>query len=178
MMSENSPSETHDANLSAGEQQSEISDTTVRKHVTKACERCRAAKAKCDDNHPCARCASRRLSCDYSSAVDLRSRASMKRKIDALERDNRFLHALFERLRDTKDVQAAQVVSLIRSDVSLQEVHLCLSEMSQENASKRRHVSPEIEDGRNVTNAFMATTREPETTNMRSQDRKSSAWIE
>ncbi|KAK5071917.1 hypothetical protein LTR64_004305 [Lithohypha guttulata] len=96
--------------------------TRSRKHVTKACESCKRARAKCDGRQPCDRCTSRLLSCSYTNEEDRRTRGSTKRKLDQLERENKFLHELLRTLEHSSDAQVQQVVSIVRSNTSIDDM--------------------------------------------------------
>lgn len=130
----------------SGQQDPPKNSPRPRKHVTTACVRCRQAKAKCDGNQPCIRCASRGIAhCTYKPDEDERTRSTAKRRLNELQGDSELLHDLLEHIRHDKDEGLAQVVSLIRSNASLEEINQYLTQLTGEPRSEE-DAGPNVEE--------------------------------
>jgi len=92
------------------------------------------------------RCASRDLPCIYRPNEDDRSRASTKRRLTELQSDSELLHDLLRHIRDVEDDGLAEVVSLIRSNASLEEINQCLISLTNEAKSGQRQLSSDIHE--------------------------------
>ena len=81
----------------------------------------------------------------YDESGDGRRQISRKRKADEQEADSHLLHDILQTVRDCSDESVAQIVSLARSNASLEEAKLCISEMLHEIRQRQRKPSPELE---------------------------------
>lgn len=60
---------------------------------------------------------------------------------------------MLQNIRDSGDANLAQIVSLIRSNASLDEIHRCLTRLTSEDPEKRREITPILEQLRADTEA-------------------------
>lgn len=75
----------------------------------------------------------------------------MKRKIESLERDNTILHDLVNQIRGADDLEVRQIVSLVRSNASLPEVHNSLLQLRENAQLAHQQVNPVIEQWHHTT---------------------------
>ncbi|KAL3462127.1 hypothetical protein BJX64DRAFT_148626 [Aspergillus heterothallicus] len=74
---------------------------------TRACDRCREMRKRCDGAKPCASCVAIAAQCQYSG-TDGRSREALKSQIEALQQRNAYLERLVEELRPNRVEGAVQ----------------------------------------------------------------------
>ncbi|KAL2846338.1 hypothetical protein BJX68DRAFT_128091 [Aspergillus pseudodeflectus] len=94
-----------------------------RKHKTTACRACKQKKLKCRGDPPCQHCVANGIECHVDEMADMRRKTAMKRKVDRLEHSSDTFDRLADALRETKDKRLAQVLSLIQSNASVEELH-------------------------------------------------------
>ncbi|KAE8355729.1 hypothetical protein BDV28DRAFT_27698 [Aspergillus coremiiformis] len=127
------------------------SDDVVRgrKHKTTACRACKLKKLKCRGDPPCEHCALNGIDCIVDEMADMRRKFAMKRKVDRLERAEDTLLHLLGAIRENGDARVAQLLNLIRSNASFDEIAVFLEqqfsrteiERSSELREFRRHLS-------------------------------------
>ncbi|PWY86774.1 hypothetical protein BO70DRAFT_333218 [Aspergillus heteromorphus CBS 117.55] len=93
-----------------------------RKNVGTACATCKARKLKCTGSVPCANCVKSKVECTLDRSADKRRRGALKRKIDQLADQEDLLVRLVGVLRESGNRRAAPLISLIRSEASLDEI--------------------------------------------------------
>ncbi|KIW16186.1 hypothetical protein PV08_06237 [Exophiala spinifera] len=98
------------------------SPSKQRRNITTACRACRKRRTKCDDNTPCAACVAKRTDCIREAAEDGRRRMAWKRKVEELESDQRLLPDLMEAIRTGDNGQVENLVGMIRTTASNEEV--------------------------------------------------------
>ncbi|KAL4963641.1 fungal specific transcription factor domain-containing protein [Aspergillus stella-maris] len=72
----------------------------------------------------CVRCTAEKSECVFDVATDQRRRVGQKRKVEDLEQERDVLLELLEALRDSPNNKSMQLLNLIRSNASLQEIKL------------------------------------------------------
>ncbi|PLB46427.1 hypothetical protein P170DRAFT_465950 [Aspergillus steynii IBT 23096] len=100
----------------------------ARKNSSLACSECREKKTKCIGGVPCTKCRERKTECIVNEASDKRRKLDLKRKIQSLEHDRDLLFQLVSTLRTDENRNASDVLNLIRSNASLDEIRLSLAE--------------------------------------------------
>ncbi|KAK5087565.1 hypothetical protein LTR24_006605 [Lithohypha guttulata] len=127
----------------------------------------KACDDSCDGNQPCSRCAARSVPCIYRPNEDERSRASTKRRLAELQSDSQLLHDLLQHIRDGKDAESSEVVSLIRSNASFEEISQYLVHPFNEAASDETEICPDTEEMRTRIGAAilqnMSSAKDPRT---------------
>lgn len=118
---------------------------------------------QCDGNTPCARCVAKDVQCVYRSDEDGRSRVPVKRKLEQLEHDNAVLHRIFDAIREADSVQAGQMISLIRGNASIPEIHNFLSTSGQSASQSHQGVSPPLTRTYPNTETMPSRTQTPMT---------------
>ncbi|KAL3466872.1 hypothetical protein BJX64DRAFT_249196 [Aspergillus heterothallicus] len=94
-----------------------------RKHKTTACRACKQKKLKCRGDPPCQHCVANGIECHVDEMADMRRKTAMKRKVDRLEHSSDTLDRLLDALRESEDMRLAQVLSLIQSNATVDELH-------------------------------------------------------
>ncbi|PWY83610.1 hypothetical protein BO70DRAFT_386976 [Aspergillus heteromorphus CBS 117.55] len=139
-MSESQPSSRFLAPAPAPGQppQLKASDHAVqgRKHKTTACQACKLKKLKCRGDPPCQHCVANGLHCQVDEMADMRRKYAMKRKLERLEQAEETLVRLVSALRDSESKRLAQLLNLIRSNASFDELQIFL---------QKKFTPPEIE---------------------------------
>ena len=154
----------------ASSQELRQTQQSSRKNVTNACVACQKRKRKCDGNQPCQSCAQSHIDCDYS-AEDHRRKNAVKRKYEEYRRDHEFLESLLTTIRDSQDEQVSQVVSLIRSNASFEEVKACMSEHLDQLRRNQRQPTPEFEGLRKDCEILeQSRVQVPEALNLKRKD--------
>ncbi|CAD0099854.1 unnamed protein product [Aureobasidium mustum] len=95
--------------------------TTKRHQIAVACNKCRTRKIKCDGRRPtCAKCADRDLDCVYSAEPDAPPMIALKRKHEALQRENDEVNQLLSHLKSVTQPDALRILDFFRGgqDVS------------------------------------------------------------
>ncbi|KAL2796610.1 hypothetical protein BJX66DRAFT_335854 [Aspergillus keveii] len=69
-----------------------------RTKSTRACDKCRSLRKRCDGAKPCTSCTSLRVQCKYTE-VDGRKKEEFKARIEALEKRNQYLEEQIEHLK-------------------------------------------------------------------------------
>lgn len=85
----------------------------------------------------------------------------MKRKIESLERDNTILHDLMNQIRGADDLEVRQIVSLVRSNASLPEVHNSLLRLRENAQLSHQQVNPVIEQWHHTTKTALMQNPTP-----------------
>lgn len=95
--------------------------TTKRHQIVVACNKCRTRKVKCDGQRPtCAKCADRGLECVYAAEPDAPPIIALKRKHDALQRENDEVNQLLSHLKSVAQPDALKILDFFRDG---QDVH-------------------------------------------------------
>ncbi|KAG9696081.1 hypothetical protein KCU76_g3988, partial [Aureobasidium melanogenum] len=95
--------------------------TTKRHQIVVACNKCRTRKVKCDGQRPtCAKCADRGIECVYAAEPDAPPIIALKRKHDALQRENTQVNQLLSHLKSVTHTDALKILDFFRDgqDVS------------------------------------------------------------
>ncbi|RAH71875.1 C6 transcription factor [Aspergillus aculeatinus CBS 121060] len=129
-------------------QNSKSPDNVVqgRKHKTTACTACKQKKLKCRGDPPCQHCVANGIECHVDEMADMRRKFAMKRKLERLEQAEETLTRLLETLRDSESKDLAQVLNLIRSNASFDELQLYLDKQLSGDGSE---ISPGLQQVRN-----------------------------
>lgn len=85
--------------------------------------------------------------CDFSGQS---GRSLRKRKFEALERDSEILQELVETIQHSEYEDAIQIMTLIRSKSSLEDVRLCVQQQRTEAIRSDRQLSPGLDELRNA----------------------------
>lgn len=101
--------------------------------------------AHCTGEQPCANCAKTQSECVYAPEQDGRGNNALKRKHDELLRDQYLLDKLLDKIKRSDDQEVRQIVSLIRSQASLDDVKACVRQQLLDNRVSGRELSPEFE---------------------------------
>ncbi|GAM37203.1 C6 transcription factor [Talaromyces pinophilus] len=96
------------------------------KNASRACNECQKRKIKCIGSNPCKNCHENSLFCEINDETDGRRRFALKRKVEDLEQDRHLLLGLIEALRDD-GYQSTQLLALIRSNASLDDIRVAIS---------------------------------------------------
>ncbi|KAL9617570.1 MAG: hypothetical protein Q9160_007640 [Pyrenula sp. 1 TL-2023] len=88
-------------------------------------------------------CTACKHQCVFVHESDGRRSTQIKRKLEEFERDSDLLHQLLETIRHSQDTNVAQIVSLIRSNASLNEISLCVQQQRNDDYQSRQRRSPE-----------------------------------
>ncbi|KAA8643491.1 hypothetical protein EYZ11_009520 [Aspergillus tanneri] len=99
-----------------------------RKHKTTACRACKQKKLKCRGDPPCEHCVANGLECHVDEMADMRRKFAMKRKLDRLEMASDVLLRLVSALRESDSTRVAQLLNLIRSNASFDEIQVFLKQ--------------------------------------------------
>nr|XP_036580505.1 Conidial development protein fluffy [Colletotrichum truncatum]KAF6788417.1 Conidial development protein fluffy [Colletotrichum truncatum] len=84
-----------------------------RSCISKACETCRAKKAKCSGGKPCSRCKSRGLGCAYETRSS-RTKQSLRLEIEELKEAQRQREALIKELTGPHEV--SNILARVRDE--------------------------------------------------------------
>ncbi|PLB38625.1 uncharacterized protein BDW47DRAFT_131248 [Aspergillus candidus] len=114
-----------------------------RKHKTTACRACKLKKLKCRGDPPCEHCVANRIECVVDEMADMRRKFAMKRKLDRLEQAEDILTQLIKALRDSENKRLSQLLNLIRSNASLEELQIFLQHQFSRAEIER---SPELRE--------------------------------
>lgn len=99
-----------------------------RKHKTTACRACKLKKLKCRGDPPCEHCVANGIECIVDEMADMRRKFAMKRKIDRLEQAEDVLLRLLSALRENESTRIAQLLNLIQSNASFEELQIFLEQ--------------------------------------------------
>ncbi|KOC12421.1 putative C6 transcription factor [Aspergillus flavus AF70] len=123
------------------------SDDVVRgrKHKTTACRACKLKKLKCRGDPPCEHCTLNGIECVVDEMADMRRKFAMKRKLDRLEQAEDTLLHLIGALRGSENTRIAQLLNLIRSNASFDEIAVFLEQQFSRAEIER---SPELREFR------------------------------
>ncbi|PYH92151.1 hypothetical protein BO71DRAFT_400803 [Aspergillus ellipticus CBS 707.79] len=99
-----------------------------RKHKTTACQACKQKKLKCRGDPPCQHCRTNGIPCLVDEMADMRRKYAMKRKLERLEQAEETLLRLVDALRDSESKRLAQLLNLIRSNASFEELQVFLQQ--------------------------------------------------
>ncbi|KAJ6059483.1 hypothetical protein N7444_003122 [Penicillium canescens] len=108
--------------------QTEGTPSTRAKKATTACQACQKRKSKCVGGEPCEPCQKANTECVINADNDGRRRITLKRKIESLEQDRNLFERLVEGIRNDEERQVPEILNMIRSNVSLDEIRLYLTE--------------------------------------------------
>lgn len=100
---------------------------------------------QCTGEQPCGSCVKRGTECVVNEDSDLRRRKAVKRKIEDLEHDRDLLLHLVATFREARNRPVIQLLNLIRSNASLEEIRLYIDDqLGREELAQ----TPELEDVR------------------------------
>ncbi|EXJ65710.1 uncharacterized protein A1O5_11238 [Cladophialophora psammophila CBS 110553] len=68
----------------------------------------------------------------------------IQRKYDEIQHDQEILNRLLDNLRESSDAQVAQIISLIRSNASMEEVKSCIEQELDRLSRSGREPTPEF----------------------------------
>ncbi|KAF5855358.1 hypothetical protein ETB97_009361 [Aspergillus alliaceus] len=124
------------------------SDDVVRgrKHKTTACRACKLKKLKCRGDPPCEHCSINGIDCVVDEMADMRRKFAMKRKVDRLEQAEDTLLRLLGAIRESENTRVAQLLNLIRSNASFDEIAIFLELQFSRTEIER---SPELREFQN-----------------------------
>ncbi|KAF9887267.1 hypothetical protein FE257_010395 [Aspergillus nanangensis] len=114
-----------------------------RKHKTTACRACKLKKLKCRGDPPCQHCVANGIECIVDEMADMRRKFAMKRKLDRLEQAEDILLHLVGALRQSENTRIAQLLNLIRSNASLDELQVFLEHQFSRSEIQ---ASPELQE--------------------------------
>ncbi|KAI3002245.1 transcriptional regulator family: Fungal Specific TF [Aspergillus niger] len=122
-----------------------VADNVVqgRKHKTTACKACKQKKLKCRGDPPCQHCVANGIPCLVDEMADMRRKYAMKRKLDRLEQAEETLLRLIDALRESESKRLAQLLNLIRSNASFEELQIFLE---QQFTGREIELSPELRE--------------------------------
>ncbi|KAH3192813.1 hypothetical protein LV164_005220 [Aspergillus fumigatus] len=115
----------------------------ARKHKTTACKACKRKKLKCRGDPPCQHCVSHGVKCEVDAMSDMRRKIAMDRKVAKLEKVADTLTRLINALRDSESRRVSQLLNLIRSNASFDELQLFLE---QQFSHYELESTPELRD--------------------------------
>ncbi|EDP47798.1 C6 transcription factor, putative [Aspergillus fumigatus A1163] len=115
----------------------------ARKHKTTACKACKRKKLKCRGDPPCQHCVSHGVKCEVDAMSDMRRKYAMDRKVAKLEKVADTLTRLINALRDSESRRVSQLLNLIRSNASFDELQLFLE---QQFSHYELESTPELRD--------------------------------
>ncbi|KAF4170547.1 hypothetical protein CNMCM8694_004124 [Aspergillus lentulus] len=115
----------------------------ARKHKTTACKACKRKKLKCRGDPPCQHCVSHGIKCEVDAMSDMRRKNAMDRKLAKLEKVADTLTRLVNALRDSESRRVSQLLNLIRSNASFDELQLFLE---QQFSRYELESTPELRD--------------------------------
>ncbi|KAH1312232.1 hypothetical protein KXX16_005012 [Aspergillus fumigatus] len=118
----------------------------TRRNTSLSCSACRLRKTKCLGGPPCGNCVKHKTECRREEDKDGRRQTSLKRKLIELEKDRRLLVRLLETIRDEEDVKVTQLLNLIRSNASHDEIRPSVAGGRQRSISIIR---PDADEGIN-----------------------------
>ncbi|RAK95629.1 uncharacterized protein BO80DRAFT_439252 [Aspergillus ibericus CBS 121593] len=114
-----------------------------RKHKTTACKACKQKKLKCRGDPPCQHCVANGIPCLVDEMADMRRKYAMKRKLERLEQAEETLLRLIDALRESESKRLAQLLNLIRSNASFEELQIFLE---QQFTGQEIEMSPELRE--------------------------------
>ncbi|PYI09547.1 hypothetical protein BO78DRAFT_394770 [Aspergillus sclerotiicarbonarius CBS 121057] len=114
-----------------------------RKHKTTACKACKQKKLKCRGDPPCQHCVANGIPCLVDEMADMRRKYAMKRKLERLEQAEETLLRLIDALRESESKRLAQLLNLIRSNASFEELQIFLE---QQLTGQEIEMSPELRE--------------------------------
>lgn len=85
--------------------------------------------SQCSGQPPCNHCSRRGIPCLIDEEGDQRRKYGLKRKVDTLEDKGKLLDRLVTVLQHTDKTCAAQIMNLIRSNASLDEIQMCMDDI-------------------------------------------------
>ncbi|KAL2012703.1 hypothetical protein VTN00DRAFT_228 [Thermoascus crustaceus] len=107
--------------------------TSRPKKNSTACQACKQAKRKCSGRpSPCKACEAADLECIFDETLDLRRKVAIKRTIEELEYHKDLLYSLIESLRSSEPTRVDSLLTLIRSNASLNDIAAAISENIRE----------------------------------------------
>ncbi|KAL4935617.1 hypothetical protein BDV06DRAFT_206638 [Aspergillus oleicola] len=98
-----------------------------RTKASNACTACKRRKTKCivhAGSENCVKCTAEKSECVFDATTDQRRHVGQKRKVEDLEQERDILLELLDALRDSPNNQSMQLLNLIRSNTSMQEIKL------------------------------------------------------
>ncbi|EAW08929.1 putative C6 transcription factor [Aspergillus clavatus NRRL 1] len=115
----------------------------ARRYKTTACKACKRKKLKCRGGPPCQPCQTHGIECEVDEMSDMRRKNAMERKVEQLERVSDTLMELVGALRESETRRVAQLLNLIRSNASFDELQRFLE---QQFAPGEMDSTPELRD--------------------------------
>ncbi|KAJ5577990.1 uncharacterized protein N7459_006954 [Penicillium hispanicum] len=101
-----------------------------RKNVRIACTTCKRRKLRCSGNVPCENCLKTGATCAIDEDGDQRRKHVLKRKLNSLEEKGQLLDRLIVALQEIDKISAVQVMNLIRSHASLDEIRAFIDDIT------------------------------------------------
>ncbi|KAL4866709.1 hypothetical protein BDV12DRAFT_131236 [Aspergillus spectabilis] len=117
--------------------------TNGRKHKTTACEECKKKKLKCRGDPPCQHCAANNIQCVVNEMADQRRKIPQKRKYEGLKLSSDIFDRLIDFIRVSRPNKVVQLVSLVRSQPPMPELHTWLKKNFSRSEIEK---SPELRD--------------------------------
>ncbi|KAJ5097012.1 hypothetical protein N7456_007733 [Penicillium angulare] len=114
-----------------------------RRNIRTACNHCKRRKLKCSGGTPCDQCQKSGLDCSVDEEGDQRRKKVLKRKFDSLSERGKLLDRLVSTLQETDRNRAAQIMNLIRSHASLEEVQSFMDDIMDQPLLEK---TPELVD--------------------------------
>ncbi|KAI9756100.1 MAG: hypothetical protein M4579_003987 [Chaenotheca gracillima] len=112
-----------DSSTSASEPPVERTSKAASKKISTACSSCKKRKVKCSGPpSPCDACVSHDRECTFNEESDARRKVAYKRKVEESELYQNALQDLVEALRSTNEPEFGQLLDLIRSNASMEDI--------------------------------------------------------
>lgn len=99
---------------------------------------------------PCEKCQQKGTACIFSEEDDGRRKVAIKRRQEAVDQDRETLYSLVKALRDGGDRNVAQLLGLIRSGASLEEIRSCIDQQLEALGQSDRPPTPDLEEIQSV----------------------------
>ncbi|KAL1855019.1 hypothetical protein Plec18170_004433 [Paecilomyces lecythidis] len=135
-----------------------LSPASWKKRVSTACLACKKSKRKCSGIPPCDNCRALNRECIFDESLDQRRRVAAKRTAEELNYHRDMLNDLFKVIRSANHSSAQQLLEIIRSDATPEEIRAYIDETlaklqsSSSNDKATKETTSKLKDIRRMVN--------------------------